>query len=51
MVPLSRIANNALGVAIIFGFFYVIYMNAKGNDVFAKIKDKMGGKLNGGNNR
>ena len=42
MIDLSRVANNALAVGILAGFGYIMYQGMKGNDVFGKLKDKLG---------
>lgn len=39
MIPMSDIANNFLGLAIIVGFFFLIYHGMKGGKYSDNIKD------------
>ncbi len=47
---MSRIAENILTLGILGTFFWIIYQHIKGNNVLEDIKNRLGGKMGGGNN-
>lgn len=49
MIDISRIFNNILFLGILLGIGYLIYMKVKGKGGLDKIRGRLGGMVNKGN--